>query len=210
MRWIGSDDMARSRVGTWNIKSSLRRVLKDVHPGYKISSTALETVSDLLWLVFQKLMKYINISKGEQKTLTSEKIHWAVRLFPGLLVKFASSDGDKAVKRYLSASKKGKRARIKAELALSVMVVRNSIKAKMMHERVGMREVVYMTGVLDYLAAEILELAGNVVREREKITIQARDIYDAIIGDEEHRELFQVAMIETGTMSSPLFRNLKD
>jgi histone H2A len=44
---------------------------------------------------------------------------------------------------------------------------------------------VYMAAVLEYLAAEILELAGNVAREAKKTRITPRFINLAVRNDEE-------------------------
>lgn len=65
-------------------------------------------------------------------------------------------------------------------------------------ERVGAGAPVYMAAVLEYLAAEVLELAGNAAKDNRKTRIVPRHILLAIRNDEELNKLMAHTTIADG------------
>ena len=62
------------------------------------------------------------------------------------------------------------------------------MKATILKKRVSVAAPVYCTAVLEYLCAELMELAGNAARDNRKHRITPRHILLAIANDEElHR-----------------------
>jgi histone H2A len=64
--------------------------------------------------------------------------------------------------------------------------------------RVGAGAPVYLAAVLEYLAAEILELAGNAARDNKKTRIVPRHIQLAVRNDEELSKLLSGVTIAAG------------
>ena len=65
-------------------------------------------------------------------------------------------------------------------------------------ERVGSGAPVYVAAVLEYLAAEVLELAGNAAKDNKKSRIIPRHIQLAVRNDEELNKLMRNTTIANG------------
>ena len=65
-------------------------------------------------------------------------------------------------------------------------------------KRVGGAAPVYMAAVLEYLTAEVLELAGNAAKDNKKMRINPRHIQLAVRNDDEFNQFFGNAVIAAG------------
>ena len=65
-------------------------------------------------------------------------------------------------------------------------------------ERIGAGAPVYLAAVMEYLAAEILELAGNAARDNKRSRIIPRHIQLAVRNDEELNKLLGNVTIASG------------
>ena len=65
-------------------------------------------------------------------------------------------------------------------------------------ERVGAGAPVYMAAVLEYLVAEVLELAGNAAKDQKKNRINPRHILLAVRNDEELNKMLHNTTISEG------------
>ena len=86
----------------------------------------------------------------------------------------------------------------KAGLQFPVGRIARYLKAGKYATRVGAGAPVYLAAVLEYLAAEVLELAGNASRDNKKSRIVPRHIQLAIRNDEELSKLLGTVTIASG------------
>lgn len=86
----------------------------------------------------------------------------------------------------------------KAGLQFPVGRISRHLKQGRFAERVGAGAPVYLAAVLEYLAAEVLELAGNAAKDNKKTRIVPRHIQLAIRNDEELAKLLSSTTIAAG------------
>ena len=86
----------------------------------------------------------------------------------------------------------------KAGLQFPVGRVARFIKNARVSTRVGAGAPVYLAAVLEYLTAEILELAGNAARDNKKTRIIPRHVQLAVRNDEELNKLLGKVTIASG------------
>ncbi|KAH7279779.1 hypothetical protein KP509_37G036400 [Ceratopteris richardii] len=96
------------------------------------------------------------------------------------------------------ARKKGVSKTVKAGLQFPVGRLARYLKKGRYAKRVGTGAPVYLAAVLEYLAAEVLELAGNAARDNKKNRIIPRHIQLAIRNDEELGKLLSGVTIAYG------------
>ena len=86
----------------------------------------------------------------------------------------------------------------KAGLQFPVGRIARFLKQGRYAERIGAGAPVYMAAVMEYLAAEVLELAGNAARDNKKTRIVPRHIQLAVRNDEELNKLMSDTTIASG------------
>ncbi|KAH6575811.1 hypothetical protein BASA50_004646 [Batrachochytrium salamandrivorans] len=106
------------------------------------------------------------------------------------------SSTDKSKSAASSGAAKSRSAR--AGLQFPVGRVHRLLRKGNYAQRVGAGAPVYLAAVLEYLAAEILELAGNAARDNKKTRIIPRHLQLAIRNDEELNKLLGDVTIREG------------
>jgi histone H2A len=194
----------------WSIY--LLRVLKQVHPGQAISTNAITVVNDMLWDVYNRIMRESEnlLIVSKKSTIDARCIQTAVRLtIPGELAKHAVSEGIKSISKrcgciaredhtgHVNIPKpvgpKPKIARTSRSTRAGLVFPIGRIERKMREStrhRVGGNAGGYLAAVLEYLAAEILELAGNAARDSCRKRITPRNVMLAVRNDSELNEMF--------------------
>jgi histone H2A len=196
--------------------SFIFKLLKTVHPDHGISRDALATINNLVKIIIKDLVAVTNLLllSSSKTTLSSKEIRYAVNIvFHDYLAKAAIANGEGAVKIYnegkfqrsktLTGSQEGKKRKpiAKREIAKLNFPVTRVQHAMMMVSTVSRKSetsAVYMAAVLEYIAGELLKLAGNLAREQKKVRITTRHLKLIILNDEELNHLFRRVELSGG------------
>ena len=92
---------------------------------------------------------------------------------------------------------KSKTRSSRAGLQFPVSRIHRMLRKGLFAKHIGAGAPVYLAAVLEYLAAEVLELAGNAARDNKKTRIIPRHLQLAVRNDEELNKL---------SLGSPLLR----
>lgn len=103
----------------------------------------------------------------------------------------------KSIKSTAVAKKSTSRSS-KAGLQFPVGRIARFLKTGKYADRIGGGAPVYLAAVMEYLAAEVLELAGNAARDNKKTRVVPRHIQLAVRNDEELSRLLGAVTIANG------------
>ena len=96
------------------------------------------------------------------------------------------------------SSGKSKTRSSRAGLQFPVGRIHRHLRKGQYSKRVGAGAPVYLAAVMEYLAAEVLELAGNAARDNKKSRIVPRHVQLAVRNDEELNKLLSGVTIAQG------------
>ena len=176
----------------------IHKVLKQVHPDLRIQRISMYVMNDMVNMIGRKLAQLAVMATtkelgNEKSTVSARDIQTAVRLaFPGELAKHAVSEGVKAVTKFNENSKKSSSKPVTKEsrAGLTFSVTRAEQFLHLYRRKVQLGAKVYLAATLEYVSAEVLELAGNVTIFNQKRQITPRHIQLALANDEELSKFF--------------------
>ena len=123
-------------------------------------------------------------------------------------VLLSSMSGKGKAGRGKKAAGKATSRSAKAGLQFPVGRVARFLRNQRVASRIGAGAPVYLAAVLEYLAAEILELAGNAARDNKKHRIVPRHVQLAVRNDEELNKLLGGVTIASGGVLPNINANL--
>jgi histone H2A len=106
--------------------------------------------------------------------------------------------GGKGGRGVSKSDKKSQSQSSKAGLQFPVGRIARFLRKGKYASRVGAGAPVFLASILEYLTAEVLELAGNAARDNKKNRINPRHILLAVRNDEELNKLFGGVTIAQG------------
>lgn len=183
-----------------SFKSGIQAVLQQVRPDHRISAKSKESVNYLLHYIGEKIVRAANVA-STNATISARDIEAGVRLIlPGQLAFYAVREATKAVIKNNVRGVGGRQK--KSGLEFSIPRAEHLIRrynegvtyddnTKWKLRRVSEDAPIYLAGVLEYLANELLELSGKASRDDKKNTINNRHLRIAIEDDEELNSLFK-------------------
>merc|ERR1711939_1075004 len=137
---------------------------------------------------------------GSLQVLSARAIQTAVRLkFTGELAKHAVSEGTKALTKFTSNSSKtnDSRSNRSSQAGLQFLVEGTAALAAKLQPGVVLSEgaACYLSAVLEYMVAELMELSGNAAGDERMDTISSRHILRALQNDDELNDMTTHATI---------------
>jgi len=169
--------------GQESYSSYIYKVLKKVHSQMGISKLSMQIMNTIVNDFFERLVLEA-CGPSLFSTLNLSEVQTAVRLvFPPELARLATIAGNEAVERFTGWSPiQSIKKSDKAGLLFPIGRIGRYIK-KLVEDwdvRVGAGAPVFLAASLEFLASEILKLAGNVAREVGGVQIGPRDIKLAV------------------------------
>lgn len=177
-------------------KSYLPKVLKQVQPGTRVTKRVIHQVNFILNAIGNELSASANQLRirASSKTLSTRDLNFAAQLvIKGELGKHARSEATKALTKFNSSAKDGNKAK-KAGLLFPPSRGEAMLRAHC-SARVGKHAGISLAAMLEYLAAEMFELAGNAAKSdgfKKQELLNPRHMILAIRNDEELNTLFNV------------------
>ena len=165
----------------------IKKILKLIHPNHRISK---DSVSQVNFIANQVAAKLGLIAKGmltNKKTIDDRMLSYAIdQFFPGEIRKHAKAAGIKAIEKFFGNTEGKQTTRSGLEIPPSRV---RKIIADTCKTRISPLASVYCAAVVEYIIAEIVELAGNSATDKKRNVISSRDLYMAINHDEELKSL---------------------
>ncbi|XP_063727282.1 uncharacterized protein LOC134854854 [Symsagittifera roscoffensis] len=167
-----------SKLGGGKCHEDITRGIEELKDTLQIAKSVMQSITDASNAPQNQKAKYSDVLKSEV-IVKIDDCHFRLRYFRKQLAKLGLG----------KVGAKAKTRSSRAGLQFPVGRIHRFIRKGNYAERVGAGAPVYLAAVLEYLTAEILELAGNAAKDNKKSRIIPRHLQLAIRNDEELNKL---------------------
>jgi histone H3/H4 len=211
---------------------AIYQLLKQINCNYSISKAAMQVLQDILVDLMERIIMEVNnlCIIHHDEIVTSRQIETATKLIlPKVLSQQASLRGKQAITQF-QAHKHSKKGALlshsqRAGLCFSVPIVQQQMKDILTLTVMDKTASIYLTAVLEYMCAEILDVSGKIAikqainkdNSKENLTVHDKDDQQqhgkitpqamslAIYRDDELRRLFCRCVVSHAGIRRTLF-----
>jgi len=188
--------------------NDLKNLLSQIHANKTLSPSGTRVMSDIVCHLSDKICgaSVLLTMNAKKQTIGSKEIETVILLLiRDDLAKYSIVEANKAVDHFTkfnestSKNKKPVSDSTKAKIIFSVAKAESDIRTHTSNKlRVGVHASIWLAYTLEYLSAEILEMAGAKAFDSKELVITPQHINQVILDDEEFATLLKDVVITEG------------
>jgi histone H2B len=186
------DGTVKKNKNTTSLSAYTKRILKQIYPNMSMTGEAAHVLDHWLYtFVGQAAKESELLLRSSASTVMRKDIYTVAKLIlPNQLAKHGISKANQAIHSYEAASS-GTRAKkisdsVKAKIEIGTGRIKRALKSHLgKKRRLAAQAIIYVSALVDYLAGELLEVAGTLASKDKRARIKGSDLERALARDEE-------------------------